>query len=286
MGVEHLSAVLHQSPERNSRLLVMIIIATYADQRGEWTVDLEWLERLSRLNKRRVQGILAELLQAGELAQVPAPGRAAYRVLTGQRAETCAPRLSNNRGNKHPLAQGLAPAQEIAPASTVFEVAAAQEIAPFPPLAPSFPLHSQSPPNPPESPSPPSLDLQSGGSRTDGAAGARPLSGPQLAVATVTEQLRTANVPIPAPGQIGLWAATIGLEPLVELVAALIARDLAGKQRPEAYIHAAVMDRAGKKPAGRPAGRPLSATAAAGADATRREQARRLAAAAAQTEEA
>jgi hypothetical protein len=109
-------------------------------------------------------------------------------------------------------------------------------------------------------------------------------------VALITAQLQSAGVPLPAPSHINRWIKSIGLYPLQHLLASLIAADLAGKKRPDAYIHKCVMDRADRAHQAHQAHRantastlrrrPLPPAMATGSDAQRQAQARRLAAAA------
>ena len=42
MGLEHLTAVLDHSRQGNSRLVVLMIVASYSDQRGEWISIKDW----------------------------------------------------------------------------------------------------------------------------------------------------------------------------------------------------------------------------------------------------
>jgi hypothetical protein len=95
MGLEHLTAVLDHSRQGNSRLVVLMIVASYSDQRGEWIVDQATLQKRARLGRRRVQQVLDELVAAGELAVVPGDGRghhSTYRLTVGaERAKETAP---------------------------------------------------------------------------------------------------------------------------------------------------------------------------------------------------
>src|SRR5829696_7094542 len=95
MGLEHLTAVLDHSLQGGSRLVVLMVVASYSDQRGEWIVDQATLQKRARLGRRRVQQVLDELVAAGELAVVPGDGRghhSTYRLTVGaERAKETAP---------------------------------------------------------------------------------------------------------------------------------------------------------------------------------------------------
>jgi hypothetical protein len=95
LGIEHLAAVLDHSRQSGSCLVVLLVVASYSDQRGEWVADQATLQRRSRLGRRRVQQILDELVAAGELAVVPGAGRghrSTYRLPVGaERAKEAAP---------------------------------------------------------------------------------------------------------------------------------------------------------------------------------------------------
>src|SRR5687768_16123639 len=66
MGLEHLTAVLDHSRQGGSRLVVLMVVASYSDQRGEWIVDQATLQKRARLGRRRVQQLLDELVASGE----------------------------------------------------------------------------------------------------------------------------------------------------------------------------------------------------------------------------
>ncbi len=88
--------------------------------------------------------------------------------------------------------------------------------------------------------------------------------------------LAEAGVPLPSPGQIGVWSKTLGgVEPLLVLLGRLVQAGLANKREPAAYIHRVVMEQAVRREPARPmdarAGREL--LRAAGADETRWQQA-------------
>src|SRR4028119_770225 len=87
MGIEHLAAVWEHSRQSGSNLVVLLAIASYSDHNGEWVIDQATLQRRTRLGNRRVRQLLAELVNAGELAVVSHHGRgklSTYRLLTGQ----------------------------------------------------------------------------------------------------------------------------------------------------------------------------------------------------------
>src|SRR4028119_62405 len=84
MGIQPLATVWEPSPQNGSNLVVLLAIASYSDQRGEWIVDQATLQRRARLSRRRVQQILDDLVTAGELAVVSHHGRgkiSTYRLL-------------------------------------------------------------------------------------------------------------------------------------------------------------------------------------------------------------
>jgi len=87
MSCEHIDHVLEHSRQRGSCRLVLVIVAFYSDQNGEWTIDQATLQRLARLGRRRIQQILRRLAEAGELAVVSHFGRgklSTYRLLVGE----------------------------------------------------------------------------------------------------------------------------------------------------------------------------------------------------------
>ena len=99
MGIEHLAAVLDHSRQGGSRLVILIIVASYSDQRGEWIADQPTLQRRARLGRRRVQQLLDELVAAGELAVVSHHGRgrlSTYRLLV--RTENAQPSAPFQKG--------------------------------------------------------------------------------------------------------------------------------------------------------------------------------------------
>ncbi len=90
MSCERIDRVLEHSRQRGSCLLVLVIIAFYSDQNGEWIIDQATLQRLARLGRRRIQQILRRLAEAGELAVVSHFGRgklSTYRLLVGEKEE-------------------------------------------------------------------------------------------------------------------------------------------------------------------------------------------------------
>ena len=67
-----------------SHLMILVTVAHYSDHRGEWTVDQATLQRRTRLSRRRVQELLADLTATGDLAVIPGDGRgklSTYRLL-------------------------------------------------------------------------------------------------------------------------------------------------------------------------------------------------------------
>lgn len=93
MSCEHIDHVLEHSCQKGSCLLVLVIIAFYSDQNGEWTIDQATLQRLARLGGRRIQQILRRLAEAGELAVVSHFGRgklSTYRLLVEEEAPPAA----------------------------------------------------------------------------------------------------------------------------------------------------------------------------------------------------
>jgi hypothetical protein len=90
MSLEHLAAVWKHSRQSGSGLVVLLAVASYSDQRGEWIADQATLQKRARLGWRRVQQILDELVAAGELAVVSHHGRgklSTYRLLVGEKAK-------------------------------------------------------------------------------------------------------------------------------------------------------------------------------------------------------
>ncbi|HEX7184441.1 MAG TPA: hypothetical protein VF756_21625 [Thermoanaerobaculia bacterium] len=243
MGIEHLAAVLDHSRKGGSHLVILLVVASYSDQRGEWIADQATLQRRARLGRRRVQQLLDELVAEGELAVIPGEGRgkkSTYRLLVG----TPAPEK----------AQPSAPFSEKGEAQCAFSG----------PPCPPFPPDPLIPLNPPEK------------QKQEETCGLRPLSGPQSATFRVNLLLEEAGVPLPSPAQIGLWAKTIGgIEPLLDLLRRLIQAGLAIKKNPSAYIHRVVQERAERPEPAKPltarAGRDLLWSA--GADEVRRQQA-------------
>src|SRR4028119_74024 len=107
MGIEHLAAVWDTSRQNGSNLVVLLAIASYSDQRGEWIVDQATLQRRARLSRRRVPQILDDLVTAGELVVKPGDGRghpSTYRLLVAppdqERAKQSAP-FPAGKGEAH-----------------------------------------------------------------------------------------------------------------------------------------------------------------------------------------
>jgi hypothetical protein len=248
MSIEHLAAVWEHSRQSGSGLVVLLAVASYSDQRGEWIADQATLQKRARLGRRRVQQILDELVAAGELAVVSHHGRgklSTYRLLAGEKAKQDAP---------FPEQKGEAECTFSAPKGEA-------ECAFSTPLSPPFPPDPLFPLNPP---------------KKQETCGLRPLTGPQSATFRVNLLLEEAGVPLPSPAQIGLWSKTLGgIEPLLDLLRRLIYAGLATKREPIVYTHRAVMERAAHpepaKPLDARAGREM--LRAAGADEIRWQQA-------------
>lgn len=255
MGLEHLTAVLDHSRQGNSRLVVLMIVASYSDQRGEWIVDQATLQKRARLGRRRVQQVLDELVAAGELAVVPGDGRghhSTYRLTVGaERAKETAPFPEKGEEEctlslpQKGEAECTLSAKKGAEECTLSAGKGEAECALSAPLAPPFP---PLPPFPPDPPIPlyPQIPLTPPEKQQE-TFGLRPLSGPQSAVFRANLLLGEAGVPLPSPGQIGLWSKTLGgIEPLLELLGRLVQAGLANKREPIAYIHRVVMEQAAR----------------------------------------
>jgi hypothetical protein len=279
MGTEHLAAVWETSRQTGSNLVVLLAIASYSDQQGEWVVDQATLQRRARIGRRRVQQILDELVKSGELSVVSHHGRgkiSTYQLLIGpENAQPTAP-LPAGKGER--CAAFSAPkgesecafSAEKGEASCTFAPGKGETACPFSaPPSPPFPPDPQIPPYPPEAEK--ETDLESF------ALAPRPLTGPQSATFRTNLLLEEAGVPLPSPAQIGFWVQKLGaIEPLLDLLRRLIPAGLANKKNPAAYIHRVVLERATRP---EPLARPFDARAgrellrAAGADETRWQQA-------------
>ena len=271
MGLEHLAAVWEHSRQSGSGLVVLLAVASYSNQRGEWTADQATLQKRARLGRRRVQQLLDELVTAGELAVVSHHGRgkvSTYRLLVGvEKAQPSAPFQKGEADCAFPAQKGEA--------DCAFSLGKGEaECALSAPLAPPFP------PFPPD-PQYPLIPLTPPEEKTkkQETFGLRPLTGPQGAVFRVNLLLEEAGVPLPSPAQIGLWSKTLGgVQPLLELLGRLVQSGLANKRGPIAYVHRVVMEQA-TRPARSGPGRTISARAgrellwAAGSDETRWQQA-------------
>jgi len=241
LGHEHVAAVLARSRLEGSDLFLLVVIAHYADQHGEWHIDRSTLEREVRLSRRPVQRILAALMAAGELAVIPGDGRghpSIYRLLILPKGGADAPLSEPKGGADAPLSapKGGAHAPLSAPkggADAPLYTPKGGAHAPLSaPLDPPFPPDPQIPLYPPEK-------------QKQETSGLRPLPGPQSAVLRVKLLLEEAAVPLPSPAQIGLWSKTLGgIEPLLELLRRLIQAGLANKREPHGYIHRVVIERA------------------------------------------
>ena len=271
MGLEHLAAVWEHSSQSGSGLVVLLAVASYSDQCGEWTADQATLQKRARLGRRRVQQLLDELVTAGELAVVSHHGRgklSTYRLLVGsEKAQQSTPFQKGEAECAFSAQKGEAecafPAGK-GEAECAFSAPLAPPCPPFPPN-PQYPLIPLTPPEKKK--------------QQQETFGLRPLTGPQSAVSRVNLLLEEAGVPLPSPGQIGLWSKTLGgVESLLELLGRLVQAGLANKRKPIDYVHRVVMEQAAS-PASPEPGRPLSARAgremlrAAGADEIRWQQA-------------
>jgi hypothetical protein len=209
--------VFEHARKAGAHLIVLIILATYADEHGVWDVDQATLQRFSHLSRRSLQRVLADLVAQGEIAVVPGNGRgklSTYRLLLlpdlAQPSAPCAAPAG---------AEGLAVSAPTGAAGLNLAGAAGT-------------LSSALPEAPRESPAPVAEAIQ-------------PSAAPQSAALRVKLLLRETAVPLPTPAQIALWAKTLGgIEPLLELLRRLLAAGLAAKRHPIADIHRAVMEQA------------------------------------------
>ena len=284
MGLEHLTAVLDHSRQGGSRLVILLVVASYSDQRGEWIVDQATLQKRARLGRRRVQQVLDELVAAGELAVVPGDGRghhSTYRLTVGpERAKETAPFPEKGEAEcalslpQKGEAECTLSAKKGAEECTLSAGKGEGECALSAPLAPPCPPFPPNPQYPLIPLTPPEKKKQK-----QETFGLRPLTGPQGGVFRVNLLLEEAGVPLPTPTQIGLWSKTIGgIEALLELLGRLVRAGLANKREPISYVHRVVMEQVAK-PAKPEPGRTLDARAgrellrAAGADEIRWQQA-------------
>ncbi len=266
MAPEHFPALWKHSRQTGTALLVLAAVASHSDANGVWIADQATLQSCVRLSRRRVKQILDELVAAGELAVTPGDGRghrSTYRLTVGsERVKPAAPFEEKGEADCT-LSAGKdeADCTLSAPPAPPFP-----PLPPFPP-DPLIPLYPQIPLTPPEK-------------QKQETCGLRPLPGPQSAVFRVNLLLEEAGVPLPSPGQIGLWSKTLGgIEPLLELLGRLVQAGLANKREPLAYVHRVVVEQAARPARFGPGGRTISARAgreilwAAGSDEIRRQQA-------------
>jgi hypothetical protein len=276
-----------------------LAIASYSDPNGEWVIDQATLQRRTRLSNRYVRQILTRLSAEAELAVVSHHGRgklSTYRLLVGP--ENWRPSASFPAGKAEPGSQFSSekpapesqfPSQKPAPQSQ-FPSQKPEAESQFSGEKPeaesqfSAPLAPPSPPLPPFPPDPliplyPQIPLTPPEKQKQETFGLRPLPGPQSAVFRVNLLLEEAGVPLPSPGQIGLWSKKLGgIESLLELLGRLVQAGLANKREPMAYIHRVVMEQAARPDTTGPR-KALSARAgrellwAAGSDEIRRQQA-------------
>ena len=212
-------AVLDRSRHEGTHRFLLVVIALHADQSGEWQADQTTLQRETRLSRRQVQRILADLVASGELSLASRRGRGKLSTFQIQVGENASPATHF-------------PDQKCAVHDAFSAPKCAAHDA-FPaPLDPPFPPDPQIPLYPPEK-------------QKQETSGLRPLPGPQSAVLRVKLLLEEAAVPLPSPAQIGLWSKTLGgIEPLLELLRRLIQAGLANKREPHGYIHRVVIERA------------------------------------------
>jgi hypothetical protein len=311
MGTEHTSTVFDHAPRGGSHLMILVTVAHYSDHRGEWTVDQATLQRRTRLSRRRVQELLADLTATGDLAVIPGDGRgklSTYRLLIRpEKARPSAQKGAEERTLSAPkgaagraLSAPPCPPFPPHPQSPLTPKSKKQETFGLPPAAAQGRLFEFEKVAPPCSP----LPFGEGGSgargrgaggegpgggkhvpRGEGASGgARPLTAAQSAVAQVNRLLQSATIPLPTPSQIGLWSKTLGgIEPLLNLLRRLIANGLATKRDPIPYIHSAVTQSATRPESARfqsarSASKPRNVCLYAGADERRVAQAARIAA--------
>lgn len=124
MSCEHIDRVLDHSRQRGSCLLVLIIIAVYSDQNGEWVIDQATLQRLARLGRRRIQQILKKLAEAGELAVVSHFGRgklSTYHLLVGEERFSESGRGGDGRGGQGVRTPAPLAAQQEAPENRIWK---------------------------------------------------------------------------------------------------------------------------------------------------------------------
>ncbi len=272
MWLEHLAAVWEHSRQSGSALIVLLAVASYSDQRGEWVVDQATLQKRARLGRRRVQQILDELIAAGELAVTPGDGRghlSTYRLTVGKGEAECT--LSARKGeadctlSKQKGEAGCTLSGQKGEAECTLSPGKGEaECTLSTPLSPPFPPDPLFPLIPP---------------KNQETCGLRPLTGPQSATFRVNLLLEEAGISLPTPAQIGLWSKTLGgIEPLLDLLRRLIHAGLATKRQPIVYAHRVVMEQAAR-PATTGPRRSLSARAgrevllSAGSDEIRWQQA-------------
>ena len=276
MGLEHVDAVLDCSRQGGSNLLLLVVIARYSDEHGEWRIDQPTLQRKTRVSRRRVQQILDELVAAGELAVVSHRGRGrlcTYRLQVGGNAKPAA--HFSEAPNPKPTEKceaGCAISADKCEAGCAFPAQKCEADCAFPaPQGPPFPPYPQIPPYPPEDKK--ETDKESF------ALAPRPLAGPQSATFRVNLILEEASIPLPSPSQIGLWVRKLGgIEPLLEILRRLIQAGLANKKNPAAYVHRVVMERADRPQPARPHDPPTARVLlrTAGADDARRRRAQEI----------
>jgi hypothetical protein len=150
LGIEHLSAVFDHAGRGGSHLVILLVVASYSDQRGEWIADQATLQKRARLGRRRVQQLLDDLVAAGELAVLSGDGRgkcSTFRLtISGpaERAQRTAPLTEKGAAE-----YALSPQKGEAECALSAPKGAPQTALSHPPCPP-FPPDPQSPLNPPE----------------------------------------------------------------------------------------------------------------------------------------
>jgi hypothetical protein len=247
-------AVLAHSRHEGTHRFLLTVIALHADPSGAWQADQPTLQRETRLSRRQVQRLLAELVASGELSLASRRGRgklSTFQIQVGEKAPPAA-----HFPDQKCAAHDAFPA----PKCAAHDAFSTPPSPPFPP-DPQIPLY------------PPEKQIQE-------TFGLRPLTGPQSAVLRVKLLLEEAAVPLPSPAQIGLWSKTLGgIEPLLELLRRLIQAGLANKREPLGYVHRVVMEHAAHPEPKRPSARAFKTRnplLLAGSDEVRRQQARQI----------
>ena len=91
MSIKVMSAVWENAPVRQGKLLVLLAMADYADERGVCWPSIGKLAERARLKRRQKQDILKKLLEVGLIRKERLTGRYEpniYKILCGRGAET------------------------------------------------------------------------------------------------------------------------------------------------------------------------------------------------------